>query len=132
MVNNRVIILKINDGRKKMFRKLISAALFVSFLAMSTSGLMMFFIEKPSFTIQMHPVHKLFGLIMVFAVIGHLFLNYKMLLNYLKASSVSIFFGALIVLLVVLYGVAFNNEMPKELAEPLDAIADQFESGGAN
>jgi uncharacterized membrane protein len=132
VVNNRVIILKINDGRKKMFRKLISAALFVSFLAMSTSGLMMFFIEKPSFTIQMHPVHKLFGLIMVFAVIGHLFLNYKMLLNYLKASSVSIFFGALIVLLVVLYGVAFNNEMPKELAEPLDAIADQFESGGAN
>lgn len=132
MVNNRVIILKINDGRKKMFRKLISAALFVSFLAMSTSGLMMFFIEKPSFTIQMHPVHKLFGLIMVFAVIGHLFLNYKMLLNYLKTSSVSIFFGALIVLLVVLYGVAFNNEMPKELAEPLDAIADQFESGGAN
>ncbi|KXJ55931.1 MAG: hypothetical protein AXW17_13910 [Colwellia sp. Phe_37] len=115
-----------------MFRKLISAALFVSFLAMSTSGLMMFFIEKPSFTIQMHPVHKLFGLIMVFAVIGHLFLNYKMLLNYLKTSSVSIFFGALIVLLVVLYGVAFNNEMPKELAEPLDAIADQFESGGAN
>jgi uncharacterized membrane protein len=132
VVNNRVIILKINDGRKKMFRKLISAALFVSFLAMSTSGLMMFFIEKPSFTIQMHPVHKLFGLIMVFAVIGHLFLNYKMLLNYLKTSSVSIFFGALIVLLVVLYGVAFNNEMPKELAEPLDAIADQFESGGAN
>jgi uncharacterized membrane protein len=132
VVNNRVIILKINGGRKKMFRKLISAALFVSFLAMSTSGLMMFFIEKPSFTIQMHPVHKLFGLIMVFAVIGHLFLNYKMLLNYLKTSSVSIFFGALIVLLVVLYGVAFNNEMPKELAEPLDAIADQFESGGAN
>lgn len=115
-----------------MFRKLISAALFVSFLAMATSGLMMFFIEKPSFTIQMHPVHKLFGLIMVVAVIGHLFLNYKMLLNYLKTSSVSIFFGVLVVLLVALYGVAFNNEIPKELAEPLDAIAAQFESGEAN
>ena len=55
-----------------MFRKLVAVTLFVSFIAMTTSGLMMFFIEKPSFTIQMHPVHKLFGLLLVFAVIGHL------------------------------------------------------------
>ncbi|HAN60078.1 MAG TPA: hypothetical protein DCQ11_04415 [Gammaproteobacteria bacterium] len=55
-----------------MFRKLVAVTLFVSFIAMATSGLMMFFIEKPSFTIQMHPVHKLFGLLLVFAVIGHL------------------------------------------------------------
>ena len=55
-----------------MFRKLVAVTLFVSFIAMATSGLMMFFIEKPSFTIQMHPVHKLFGLLLVFAVIDGL------------------------------------------------------------
>ena len=59
-----------------MFRKIVATTLFVSFLAMATSGLMMFFIEKPSFTIQMHPVHKLFGMLMVLAIIAHLSLNY--------------------------------------------------------
>lgn len=58
--------------------------LFVSFLAMASSGLMMFVIEKPSFTIQMHPVHKLFGLIMIISVVAHLSFNYKGLLNHMK------------------------------------------------
>ena len=112
-----------------MFRKLVAIALFVSFLAMATSGLMMFFIEKPSFTIQMHPVHKVFGLIMVFAVIGHLTLNYRALVNHIKTRSVSIFGGVLIAILVLLYGVSISNKVPKELAEPMDALAAEIESG---
>ena len=111
-----------------MFRKLVAVTLFVSFIAMATSGLMMFFIEKPSFTIQMHPVHKLFGLLLVFAVIGHLILNYRALLNHLKTKSVSIFGAGLIVILVLLYGVSLNNKVPKELAEPMDALAAKVES----
>ncbi len=51
-----------------MARKFFTVSLFISFIAMSTSGMMMFVIEKPSFTIQMHPVHKLFGLIMIISV----------------------------------------------------------------
>jgi uncharacterized membrane protein len=111
-----------------MFRKLVAVTLFVSFIAMATSGLMMFFIEKPSFTIQMHPVHKLFGLLLVFAVIGHLILNYRALWNHLKTRSVSIFGAGLIVILVLLYGVSLNNKVPKELAEPMDALAAKVES----
>jgi hypothetical protein len=112
-----------------MFRKLVAVALFVSFVAMATSGLMMFFIEKPSFTIQMHPVHKVFGLFMVMAVIGHLTLNYRALVNHIKTRSVSIFGGVLIAILVLLYGIAINNKIPKELAEPMDALAAEIESG---
>lgn len=37
-----------------MFRKFVAVTLFVSFIAMATSGMMMFVIERPSFTIQMH------------------------------------------------------------------------------
>ena len=55
-----------------MLRKITAITLAVSFVAMSTSGLMMFVIEKPSFTIQMHPVHKLFGLILILAVISYI------------------------------------------------------------
>lgn len=112
-----------------MFRKFVAVALFVSFIAMATSGLMMFFIEKPSFTIQMHPVHKVFGLIMVMAVIGHLTLNYRALVNHIKTRSVSIFGGVLIAILVLLYGVSISNKVPKELAEPMDALAAEIESG---
>ena len=112
-----------------MFRKFVAVALFVSFVAMATSGMMMFFIEKPSFTIQMHPVHKVFGLIMVTAVISHLTLNYRALVNHIETRSVSIFGGVLIAILVLLYGVSISNKVPKELAEPMDAIAAEIESG---
>ncbi|MEP1444725.1 MAG: hypothetical protein ABJK37_01250 [Paraglaciecola sp.] len=111
-----------------MFRKFIAVALLVSFLAMSTSGMMMFVIEKPSFTIQMHPVHKLFGLIMILAVIGHLSFNIKSLVSYLKSSSVAIFGGAMVCLLVLLYGVAINNKLPTEIATPMDKLAAEAES----
>jgi hypothetical protein len=44
-----------------MFRRIVAMAMLVSFVAMSTSGAMMFVVEKPFFTIQMHPVNKLVG-----------------------------------------------------------------------
>ena len=50
-----------------MYRKFVAITMFVSFVAMSTSGLLMFFIARPSFTLQMHPVHKVFGLVLVLA-----------------------------------------------------------------
>ena len=111
-----------------MFRKFIALALFVSFIAMSTSGLMMFVIEKPSFTIQMHPVHKLFGLVMILSVIGHLSLNYRSLLNYIKTRSVAIFGGVMITVLILLYGVALNNKVPEVIAVPMDKLAAEAES----
>lgn len=111
-----------------MFRKMLAVALFVSFLAMSTSGLMMFVIEKPSFTIQMHPVHKLFGLIMILSVIGHLSFNFKSIVNYLKNKWVAVFGGALICLLVLLYGVVINNAVPTDIAIQMDKLAAEAES----
>lgn len=111
-----------------MYRKLIAVTLFVSFIAMSTSGLLMFVIEKPSFSIQMHPVHKLFGLIMIFSVLGHLSLNYRSLLTYLKKRSVAVWAALMIVILIVLYGVALNNELPEEIAIPMDKLAAEAEA----
>lgn len=88
----------------------------------------MFVIEKPSFTIQMHPVHKLFGLIMIISVIGHLSFNYRSLMTYLKTKSIAIFGSALVFLLVLLYGVAINNKVPDSIAKPMDELAAQAES----
>lgn len=111
-----------------MFRKLVSVSLLVSFVAMATSGMMMFVIEKPSFTIQMHPVHKLFGLLMILSVIGHLSLNYRALFQYMKTKAVPIFGAVLVAGMVSLYGVALNNQVPAKIAAPMDALAAEAES----
>ena len=111
-----------------MLRKIAAISLAVSFLAMATSGLMMFFIERPSFTIQMHPVHKIFGLLMIIAAITHISLNYRSLLNHLKAKSAAIYGGVLVVILVLLYGVAINNKVPEDLANQMDSAAIKAES----
>ncbi len=111
-----------------MPRKFFATALLVSFIAMSTSGMMMFVIEKPSFTIQMHPVHKLFGIIMIISVVGHLSFNYRSLMTYLKIKSVAVFGSVLVFLLVLLYGVAINNKVPDSIAIPMDELAGQAES----
>lgn len=110
-----------------MIRKIAAVSLFVSFLAMATSGMMMFVIEKPSFTIQMHPVHKLFGLVMIVSVIAHLSFNVRALLNHLKARAAAVVGGVLVVVLVLLYGVALNNPVAAELAQQMDAAAAKAE-----
>jgi len=110
-----------------MFRKIVAVALFVSFIAMSTSGMMMFVIEKPSFSIQMHPVHKLFGIIMIIAVLCHLSFHLKSIANYVKNRKVSIFAGFMVVLLVLVYGVSLNSEINPEIAIPMDKLASEIE-----
>ena len=113
-----------------MFRKLTAITLLVSFVAMASSGLMMFVIEKPSFTLQMHPVHKNFGLIMIAAVIAHLSLNYRLLLKHLQAKASLIYTALLVALLVVLYSVSFMKDIPDDIAEPMDKLAEQAEGHG--
>ena len=110
-----------------MLRKIAAVSLAVSFVAMATSGVMMSLVEKPSFTIRMHPVHKLFGSVMVVAAIAHLTLNFRSLTNHLRTRAVAIFGGVLVVALVALYAVAINNKIPEKLAEQMDAAAAEAE-----
>lgn len=95
----------------------------ISFIAMATSGMMMFFIEKPSFTLQMHPVHKLFGLLMVLAGSTHLVLNFRSIKAHLKLRSGVLALCVLAVVLVAMAGVAMNNRTPAELARQMDEAA---------
>ncbi len=113
--------------KEEMTRKLTAAALFVTFIAMATSGLMMFFVERPSFTIQMHPVHKLFGLVMVASAALHIWLNRSALASYLKARRTALAAGALAFALVILYGIAVNNPVPQDLAVQIDELAQKAE-----
>jgi len=110
-----------------MFRKAISITLLVSLLAIGTSGLLMFFISKTSFTLQMHPVHKIFGLIFVFAAIFHVKFNFKAITNHLKKRIPALTGAVLVVILISLYAVALNRRVPENMATELNNLADQAE-----
>lgn len=110
-------------------RKIAAVTLAVSFVAMATSGIMMIVVEKPSFTIQMHPVHKVFGVLMIAAAIAHLSLNFRSLLAHLRTRSVAVYGSVLVAALVILYGVAINRTIPSELAEQMDAAAAKVDKG---
>lgn len=110
-----------------LLRRIVALTMLVSFIAMSTSGLLMFVIERPSFTLQMHPVHKLFGLVMIAAAIAHMTFNFHSIRMHLQPRSGVITVTALSVLLVALYAVAAFNRVPPELAAQMDAAAAQAE-----
>jgi len=110
-----------------MLRRIAAVSLAVSFVAMATSGIMMYVVEKPSFTMQMHPVHKVFGILMIAAAVTHLSLNFRGLVNHLKTRSVAVYGSALVAALVLLYGVAIQKEIPPELAQQMDSAAAQVE-----
>lgn len=111
-----------------MFRRLVAMSMLVSFIAMATSGAMMFVIEKPSFTLQMHPVHKLFGLLMVISAVAHLTLNFRSIKAHLKFRSGAVALAVLSAVLVLLYSAAINNRVPDELARQMDEAAAQAEA----
>jgi glucan phosphoethanolaminetransferase (alkaline phosphatase superfamily) len=111
-----------------MFRRLVDVTLLVSFVAMSTSGMMMFFIERPSFTLQMHPVHKIFGMLLTITVICHLSLNYRLLWQHLRKRAGVIALAVLTVLLVLLYTASFTKAVvPADLAQRMDSAAKEAE-----
>jgi len=110
-----------------MLRKIAAVSLAISFVAMATSGILMFVVEKPSFTMQMHPVHKVFGILMIAAAVTHLSLNFKGLVSHLKTRSVALYGSALVAALVLLYGVAIQKEIPAELAKQMDEAAAKVE-----
>lgn len=115
-----------NNVNQLLLRRLIAATLLVSFVAMATSGIMLFVVEKPSFTIAMHPVHKLFGLFMVLGACGHLWLNRRALLNHLRERSSLIVVVVLTVVLVAAYGVVLNTDTSTPEARQMDTLASQL------
>jgi len=114
-----------------MTRKLTALCLVVSFIAMASSGLLMLVVDRPSFTMRLHPVHKLFGLLLIGAAATHLVLNARALRRHLQDGRV---LGAGFVLAVVLtaaYVAATLQPLDEATARQLDDAARRLEDGPA-
>jgi hypothetical protein len=114
-----------------MRRRITAITLLVSFVAMATSGLLMIVVDKPSFTIQMHPVHKLFGLLLIGAALSHIQLNARAIGAHLKEHSAAIAAAVLTAALALTYALVALNPIPPDIAEPLDKAAQQAENRDA-
>lgn len=110
-----------------MFRKFVAVTLGVSFLAMASSGLAMFFIAQTSFTIQMHPVHKLFGILLVMAAVSHITLNFKLLRKHLTFKRVTAWGIVLLLILIMLWTLALNRPVPADKARELNQLSAEVE-----
>ena len=110
-----------------MFRKTIAIILLVSFVAISTSGVAMLIVGKASFTLRMHPVHLLFGVLFVLSASCHLFLNFKNIVLYLKTKMLIVVLSALTILLVSLYAMALSHDLPEPMKKELNDLRDKAE-----
>jgi len=111
-----------------MFRKCVSITLVLSFIALGSSGLLMLILNSFSFQLQMHPVHKVFGVIMVLAGCFHVYLNFKPIKNYLKNKQVLVPGAILSVFLIFLFVVGLNKPLDTERIEQIQQIMSQMGS----
>lgn len=114
-----------------MTRKLTALCLLVSFIAMASSGLLMLVVDQPSFTLRLHPVHKLFGLLLVGAAGTHLALNARALRQHLRDGRVLAAGLLLAIVLVAAYATAALRPLDDTAARQLDEAAERLEAGPA-
>lgn len=110
-----------------MRRKITAIALVISFVAMASSGLLMFIVDRPSFTLRMHPVHKFFGIVLIAAAISHLSLNGRALIAHIKDRVAAAVAVVLTLVLVATYSVVALSPVPPEQAQQLDEMARRIE-----
>lgn len=111
-----------------MLRQCASITLVFSLIALGSSGILMIFLNSFSFQLQMHPVHKIFGIIMVLAGCLHAYMNFKPIKNYLKSKKVVVLGATLSVVLIFLFVVGMNKPLDTEKIEQIQDIMSQMES----
>lgn len=111
-----------------MFRKIISLTLLVSLVALSTSGILMIVLGSFEFQLQMHPVHKIFGVLLTITGALHLYMNFSAIRKYLGDKKLALFTLLLTALMVGLYAVGTAKSLDKEKIQQIENIMKTLES----
>lgn len=111
-----------------MFRQFTSITLVISFIALGVSGLMMIILNSFTFQLQMHPVHKVFGIIMVLAGSLHVYLNITPIKNYLKNKRTLVLGVAMSCLLIFLFVVGVSKPMNESTIEKVEQLMSQMKT----
>ena len=74
-----------------MFRKFVSLTLLVSLVALSNSGILMIILGSFEFNLQMHPVHRIFGVLLIKSGALHLYYNFGAIKKYFRQKRLILF-----------------------------------------
>lgn len=88
----------------------------------------MIILNSFSFQLQMHPVHKVFGIIMILAGCFHVYLNFNPIKSYLKNTKMIILGVILSVFLIFLFVVGLNKPMDPQKILQIQQLMSQMET----
>ena len=103
-----------------MVRKIVSITLLVSLMALVSSGIMMMFINSFEFQLRMHPVHKLFGIIMTISGMLHVFYNLKSIKKYLDSRTILVFGIVMVFFMFFLYYAGYKKPIDKNVIKEIE------------
>ena len=112
-----------------MIRKIASTTLLVSLIALASSGIMMIVLNSYEFQLRMHPVHKIFGILMTISGILHIFYNFKSIKRYLDSKKVLLFGIIMMLVMLLLYFAGFKKPLDKNVIKEMENSMMMLEKG---
>jgi len=103
-------------------RRISSITLAVAFVAMATSGLFMLAVDRFGSQLRVHPVHNVFGFIMIVAGLLHSAFNWKGLAAHFRLRWSTILGVVLAILMVLLFIVGITRPVDVEVTRKVDDI----------
>lgn len=110
-----------------MFRQFISLTLLVSLVALSSSGILMIVLNSFEFQLQMHPVHKIFGVLLTLSGAFHVYYNFGAIKKYLSKKKMMFFTLVMTFLMVALYAVGTAKPLDKQKIQQIEEIMRTLE-----
>ena len=101
-----------------MIRKLSSLTLLVSLVALSSLEILMIVLGSLEFQLQMHPVHKIFAILLTISGIVHLYLNFGAIKKYLGTKKLALYSDLLTVWRIVFYTAGIDVNKVQEIEKP--------------
>lgn len=111
-----------------MFRQFISLTLLVSLMALSSSGILMIVLGSFEFQLQMHPVHKIFGILLTLSGAFHVYYNFGAIKKYLAKKKMMLFALVLTFIMVTLYAVGMSKPIDSKKVEQIEKIMQTMET----
>lgn len=97
-------------------------------MALSSSGILMIVLGSFEFQLQMHPVHKIFGILLTLSGAFHVYYNFGPIKKYLGKKKPMLFALVLTFVMVTLYAVGMAKPIDKQKVEQIEKIMQTMES----
>ena len=112
-----------------MTRKIVSTTLLVSLIALASSGIMMLVLNSYEFQLRMHPVHKIFGIVMTISGCLHIIYNFKSIKKYLDSKKILLVGIGIMLFMLLLYIAGYYKPLDKNVIEEIEINISKLETG---